>query len=171
MKKVILILTVGVTMVLGSCASTNVQKSQMETGKEVRGTWTLSEVSYMGLASKEAQGNNLVTETISSVFDTANPECYEGSTWTLVQNNKTGTYNFNNLSASCPTGTAKIIWDIKEEGTTSYFTFKDVTGIKAKQNTAGYRLRVDYLDANSMTLVQDVNAGGKIAQVIYKFQR
>jgi len=171
MKKVILILTVGVTMILGSCASTNVQKSQMETGKEVRGAWTLADVSYAGLADREAQGNNLVTETISTVFDTANPECYVGSTWNLVQNNKTGTYTFNNSSAACPTGTAKIIWDIREEGTTSYFTFKDVTGIKAKQNTTGYKLRVDYLDANTMTLVQDVNASGKIAQVIYTFQR
>jgi hypothetical protein len=171
MKKGILTLAVGTALIFASCASTNVQKSQMETGKEVRGSWTLSDVSYRGLADKEVQGNNYVTEKVSSVFDMAAPECYEGSTWNLVQNNKTGTYTFNTSDAGCPTGTAKIIWDIKEEGTTTYFTFKDITGIKAKQNTAGYRLRVDYLDANSMTLVQDVNASGKIVQVVYSFQR
>lgn len=32
-------------------------------------------------------------------------------------------------------------------------------------------MRVDEIDATSMRLVQDVNANGKIAQVIYTFQR
>lgn len=171
MKKGILTLAVGTAMILGSCASTNVVKSQMETGKEVRGAWTLSDVSYSGLSNQEVQGEKIVTETVATVFDTASPECYEGSTWNLVQNNKTGTYTFNHSDSGCPTGTAKIIWDIKEENGTSYFTFKDITGIKAKQNTAGYRMKVEYLDANAMRLVQDVNANGKIAQVIYTFQR
>lgn len=171
MKKVILMLTVGATFMLGSCASTNVQKSQMETGKEVRGAWTLSDVSYEGLANQQVSGNVKVTETVSNVFDMAKPECYVGSTWNLVQNNKTGTYTFNTADSARPSGTAKIIWNIVEEGTTTYFTFKDVTGIKAKQNTAGYKLRVSYLDATNMTLVQDVNVNGKIAQVLYSFQR
>lgn len=171
MKKGILTLVVGAALILTSCAATNVAKSQQETGKEVRGAWTLSNVNVNGLDNQKIDGNVKVTESISTVFDMANPTCYEGSTWNLVQNNKTGTYTFNNSDAGCPSGTAKIIWDIKEEGNTTYFTFKDITGIKAKQNTAGYKLRVDYVDANSMTLVQDVNANGKIAQVVYTFQR
>jgi len=161
MKKVILMLAVGSTFLLGSCAQTNVVKSQMETGKEVRGAWTLTDVSY----------ENLNGFAVNNVFDTAKPECYEGSTWNLVQNNKTGTYTFNTSSADCATGTAKIIWDVKEDGSVTYFTFKDITGIKAKQNTAGYKLRLDYVDANSMKLVQDVNAEGNIGQVVYNFQR
>ena len=164
-------LAVGATFALSSCASTNVQKSQMNTGREVRGAWTLSNVSYSGLANQQVQGNVKVTDNVALVFDTANPDCYIGSSWNLVQNNKTGTYTFNTSNSACPQGTANIVWNIQEEGTTTYFIFKDVTGIKAKQNTAGYKLRVDYLDANSMTLVQDVNASGKIAQVIYSFQR
>lgn len=171
MKKVILMLAVGASLALGSCASHTVAKSEMQTGKEVRGAWTLTDVSYAGLANQELQGNNRVTETVATVFDTANPECYEGSTWNLVQNNKTGVYTFNQSDSQCPSSTAKIIWNVVEEGSTSYFTFKDVTGIKAKQNTAGYKLKIDYVDANSMRLIQDVNANGKIAQVIYTFQR
>ena len=171
MKKVILMLTVGATFILGSCASTNVAKSQMETGKEVRGAWTLSDVSYAGLANQQVQGNVKVTESVASVFDMAKPECFVGSTWNLVQNNKTGTYTFNTADSACPSGTAKIIWNIVEEGTTTYFTFKDVTGIKAKQNTAGYKLRVDQLSATNMTLVQDVSVDGKVSQVYYTFQR
>ena len=101
----------------------------------------------------------------------ASPECYEGSSWNLVQNNKKGTYTFNSAGADCPQGTANIIWNLTQEGSDTYFTFKDVTGIKAKQNTAGYKLRVDQVDASSMRLVQDVNANGKIIQVVYSFQR
>ena len=171
MKKVILMLAIGTSFMLGSCASTNVAKSQMETGKEVRGAWTLSDVSYQGLANHQVQGNVKVTETVSSVFDMAKPECFVGSTWNLVQNNKTGTYTFNTSDSACPSGTAKIIWNIVEEGTTTYFTFKDVTGIKAKQNTAGYKLQVTNLSETNMTLSQDVRVDGKIAQVIYSFQR
>lgn len=148
-------------MLFASCAQTNVVKAEMDTAKQVRGTWTLSDVSYQ----------NLEGFAVNNVFDMANPECYEGSTWNLVQNNKSGTYTFNNASAGCPTGTANFIWNVIQDGPDYYFTFKDVTGIKAKQNTAGYRMKLDYVDANSMRFVQDVNADGKIGQVIYTFQR
>lgn len=175
MKKLIVMLAVGTSFILGSCASTNantnVQKAQMASAKEVRGTWTLTDVNYQGLATKQVQGDKYVTETIANVFDTASPECYIGSTWNLVQNNKTGTYTFNNPSSSCPSGTANIIWEIKEVGSTTNFIFKDVSGIKAKQNTAGYSLVVTNLTATNMQLTQDVNVSGKIAKVIYTFQR
>lgn len=170
MKKGILSLMASATLFLGSCATTT-EKSQTETGKEVRGAWTLTDVNYAGLANQQVEGTVRVTETISTVFDTASPECYKGSAWNLVQNNKTGTYTFNTSDPTCASGTAKIIWDIKEEGGTKYFIFKDITGIKAKQNTAGYKLKVDYVDASTMKLSQDVNASGKIAQVIYTFNR
>ncbi|MFV0146683.1 lipocalin family protein [Empedobacter falsenii] len=171
MKKNILLFGICASAFLTSCASTTVAKQEIETGKEVRGTWTLTNVDYEGLTTNEVQGNVKVTDAVSRVFDTANPECYEGSTWNLVQNNKKGTYTFNTADEDCPTGTANIIWNLQQDGSTTYFIFKDVTGIKAKQNTAGYKMRVDYVDANSMRLVQDINANGKIAQVIYNFQR
>ena len=160
-----------IVLIFTSCAETNVIKAEMDSAKQIRGAWTLSDVSYNGLSNHELQGDKKVTETVASVFDMASPECYVGSTWNLVQNNKSGTYTFNNGSAGCPSGTSKIIWNIENDGYADYFTFKDVTGIKAKQNTAGYKLRVDDIDATSLRLVQDVNANGKIAQVIYTFQR
>lgn len=171
MKKSILLFGICASAFLTSCASTTVAKQEIETGKEVRGSWTLTNVDYEGLTTNEVQGNVKVTDAVSRVFDTANPECYEGSTWNLVQNNKKGTYTFNNAGEDCPSGTANIIWNLQQDGSTTYFIFKDVTGIKAKQNTAGYKIRVDYVDANSMRLVQDINSKGKIAQVIYNFQR
>ena len=171
MKKSILLFGICASAFLTSCASTTVAKQEIETGKEVRGAWTLTNVDYEGLTTNEVQGNVKVTDAVSRVFDTANPECYEGSTWNLVQNNKKGTYTFNTAGGDCPTGTANIIWNLQQDGSTTYFIFKDVTEIKAKQNTAGYKMRVDYVDANSMRLVQDINANGKIAQVIYNFQR
>ncbi|CAM3328381.1 lipocalin family protein [Empedobacter falsenii] len=171
MKKSILLFGICASAFLTSCASTTVAKQEIETGKEVRGSWTLTNVDYEGLTTNEVQGNVKVTDAVSRVFDTANPECYEGSTWNLVQNNKKGTYTFNNAGGDCPSGTANIIWNLQQDGSTTFFIFKDVTGIKAKQNTAGYKIRVDYVDANSMRLVQDINAKGKIAQVIYNFQR
>ena len=161
MKKGILMFATATAMLFASCAQTNVVKAEMDTAKQVRGIWTLSDVSYQ----------NLDGYAVNNVFDMANPECYEGSTWNLVQNNKSGTYTFNNSAEGCPSGTANIIWNVLQDGTDYYFTFKDVTGIKAKQNTTGYRMKLDYVDANSMRFVQDVNAAGKIGQVIYTFQR
>ena len=171
MKKSILLFGICATALLSSCASTTVAKQEINTGKEVRGAWTLTNVDYQGLANNQVEGNVRVNEKVARVFDMASPECYEGSTWNLVQNNKKGTYTFNNGGGDCPAGTANIIWNLVQDGSTTYFTFKDVTGIKAKQNTAGYKMRVDEIDATSMRLVQDVNANGKIAQVIYTFQR
>ncbi len=171
MKKNILLFGICATALLSSCASTTVAKQTIETGKEVRGAWTLSNVEYEGFSNNEVQGNVKVNEKVAKVFDVASPDCYVGSTWNLVQNNKKGTYTFNNGGADCPTGTSNIIWNLEKDGDTTYFVFKDVTGIKAKQNTAGYKLRVDQVDAASLRLVQDVNANGKIAQVIYTFQR
>ena len=171
MKKGIILFASVAALFLSSCAETNVVKAEMESAKLIRGTWTLTDVNYSGLSNNEIQGNKKITETVATVFDTASPECYVGSTWNLVQNNKSGTYDLNNGSSECPSGTSKIIWNITKDGSDEYFTFKDVTGIKAKQNTAGYKLKVEYADATSLQLVQDVNAGGKIAQVIYTFQR
>lgn len=171
MKKGILIAGISAIALLGSCASNPSAKVANETGKVVRGSWTLTSVDYSGLAKNKIEGNVKVNESVSKVFDTASPQCYEGSTWSLVQNNKKGTYTFNNSGAGCPQGTANIIWDLQQDGSTTYFIFKDVTGIKAKQNTAGYKMRVSSANENSMTLVQDVKADGKIAQVIYNFQR
>ena len=161
MKKGILMFAAATAMLFASCAQTNVVKAEMDTAKQVRGIWTLSDVSYQ----------NLDGFAVNNVFDMANPECFEGSTWNLVQNNKSGTYTFNNTSTECPSGTANIIWNVLQDGSDYYFTFKDVTGIKAKQNTVGYRMKLDYVDTNSMRFVQDVNAEGKIGQVVYTFQR
>ena len=175
MKKILFMLAVGTSIALSSCAATNantnLKKSEMATGKEVRGTWTLTNVDYQGLANKQVEGNNFVTETVTNVFNTASPNCFIGSTWNLIQNNKTGTITFNTSNATCPTGTLNIIWDIKENADKTNFMFKDVTGIKAKQNTAGYNLIVNYLNTNTMQLTQDVNVEGKIAKIIYTFQR
>jgi len=171
MKKGILLLGISMIAFLTSCVTPKAAKESIAFGKQVRGSWTLTSVDYNGFSKNEIKGNVKVNETVANVFDTASPECYEGSTWNLVQNNKKGTYTFNNSGASCPQGSADIIWNMQQDGSTTYFIFKDVTGIKAKQNTAGYKLKVDYVDANSMKLVQDVNTSGKIAQVIYNFQR
>lgn len=171
MKKLFLLMGIGAIASLTSCVTPKAAKEAVGIGKQVRGSWTLTTVDYNGFSKNEVQGNVKVNETVANVFDTASPECYEGSTWDLVQNNKTGIYRLNNTSASCPQVAANIIWNIQQDGPSTYFIFKDVTGIKAKQNTAGYKLKVEYVDANSMRLVQDVNASGKIAQVIYNFQR
>ena len=48
MKKNILLFGICATALLSSCASTTVAKQTIETGKEVRGAWTLSNVEYEG---------------------------------------------------------------------------------------------------------------------------
>ncbi len=142
-----------------SCSSS---KIATETGRTIRGDWTITNVS---ISNENPAYVNI------NVFDEASYKCYTGSTWHLVYNNNTGYYTLNG-GADCPSWTTSIKWDIKEQSGQPYFEFKQIMqGEKPKNVTSGYQLRVAYSSENSFMLVQDIMFEGKPIQVNYTFEK
>lgn len=154
-----LILLAGVVCFLFSC---NNSKAIADSEKLMRGNWTLTNVSINGINENQVTIN---------VFDEARAKCYEGSKWSLVQNNATGTYSLNGGSG-CPTGTQKIKWFITEENGQSFFNFKRIyDGEKPKNIVDGYKLRVTSNTGSQIVLTQDLFFEGKPITVSYTFNK
>ena len=82
MKK-ILILTV-MAVVAFSCGT---PKTVIQAKKEVKGYWSLDNISY------SESGTFNVT-----IFNDTSRECFEGSTWRFIPNNNSGLYTVNRPS-------------------------------------------------------------------------
>lgn len=142
-----------------SCAETKVV---VDSEKTVRGDWTITNVTMDGINSSYVD---------AKVFDEADPKCYMGSQWHLVQNNNTGTYTLSG-GTNCPSGTTKIKWFVTDEGSARYFNFKKVyEGEKPKNVMDGYRMRITSADAVAMVLTQDINFEGKMISIHYTFSK
>lgn len=142
--------------------SCNNSKVVADSEKLMRGNWTISNVSVDGI------NQSYVDVT---VFDEANSKCYEGSAWSLVQNNATGNYTINGGS-DCPNTTTKIKWFITEENGQQFFNFKKVyEGEKPKNVVDGYKMRVASNTGATIVLVQDLMFEGKPISVNYTFQK
>jgi hypothetical protein len=69
----------------------------------------------------------------------------------------------------CPAFSSPITWYINKEGN---FVMKVLAaGEKAKRVREGYVLKVANQMENSFQLVDKINVGGSLANVIYQFQR
>jgi len=153
MKKGILLSTL---MGLGILTSCNTTKAVINTETQVRGNWTVTDVQLQGTKGTVA----------ATVFDEAPFECYRGSQWHLIQNNNSGTYTLNG-GGDCPSGTNSIKWTVSDDGASKYFNFKRVNNEKAKNVLTGYKMRIQSVSDNNMTLVQDVPFEGKIINIVY----
>ena len=92
-----------------------------------------------------------------TVFDQARTDCFEGSTWHLVQNNATGNYTLNG-GANCPNETTKIKWFMTENNGQFYFHFKKIyEGERPKNVVDGYQMRVTSNTGSSFILEQELN--------------
>lgn len=157
MKKLILLFTLA--LIAASCktpapaTSTSVdRKSQVA----IKGNWTIASVTY--------QGSDMFKVTS---FDIADAKCFEGSTWKFVSNNDTGEMALT--QANCPGFSSAIKWYINKEG---QFVLKFLAeGTKAKKMLQGYILRVDNQTMESFQLVDNVNIGGKMTNVVYQFRK
>jgi hypothetical protein len=157
MKKIILL---GLTSILlFSCkpkqtaASTKVDnKSQVA----IKGNWTLVDVSYPG--SDYIKVNS---------FQLADSKCFEGSTWIFISNNDSGQMTLNN--AACSEFSSPIKWYVNKDG---QFVLKILNaGEKAKKVRDGYVLGLGARTADSFQLIDKINVGGKLTDVIYEFKR
>ncbi|MFV0593692.1 MAG: lipocalin family protein [Draconibacterium sp.] len=156
MQKKFLILSLAV-LLLASCSSTKTVRSSQ---KGLKGNWTLSSITTN-------QGNIV---DIKTLFNQASPDCFEGSNWTFVNNNSSGTYVFQN--ANCDAATHSIKWFMEDDGAEVYFLWKFIPeGMKAKDVKTGYQLKLLSESETEFTLAQDAAFEGKTIKIYYHFTR
>lgn len=151
MKKLLLL---GVALFMAACSSsTSVSRS---TQSDIKGDWIISNVSY--------PGSDVIKVTS---FKTADSKCFVGSTWKFISNNNKGNVDIN--KAGCEAFSSPIVWSITKEGV---FTLKIVeAGTKAKRVTEGFNLKYIAQSETSFQLVDKINVGGKITDVVYQFEK
>ena len=145
-------------IVFSSCkpqqSATNTQLDhKSEVG--IKGDWTLVSVNYPG--SQYIKVNS---------FDIADSKCFVGSSWKFISNDNKGTMALNN--SNCTSFSSPITWFINKEG---FFVMKITNGEKSKKVVDGYVLSVANQTATSFQLIDKVNVGGQMTDVIYQFQK
>lgn len=156
MKKSILLLML-VSFVIGCKPKQNITNPQLDINSQiaVKGNWAVESVTYPG------------SEYIKvTSFDIADTKCFVGSTWRFISNNNKGEMALNN--ASCTAFTSPITWFINRDGD---FVLKITNGAKSKTVTDGYILKVANQTENSFQLIDKVNVGGKMVDVVYNFKK
>ena len=122
----------------------------------VKGNWKITNVTYPG--SDYIKVNS---------FDIADSKCFIGSQWNFISNNNKGSMTLN--SSSCPAFTSPIVWSINKDG---IFVLKIVEpGVKSKNVTQGYLLKVANQSETSFQLIDAINVGGQNKDVVYQFEK
>ena len=156
MKKMILVLSISIFMIGCKSKSATNTKVDNKTERIIKGNWSISSINYPG--SEYIKVNS---------FDIADSKCFVGSTWKFISNNNKGSMALTN--ASCTSFTSDITWFINKEG---QFVMKVLSaGEKAKRVRDGYVLNVANVTETSFQLVDKINVGGKMTDVIYQFQK
>lgn len=155
MKK--LFLLIAMSALILSCKSKSATNTKLDSKTQVgmKGTWTISSVTY--------PNSNVIKVTS---FDLADSKCFVGSTWKFISNNNKGDFSLNNLS--CTAYSTPITWFINKEG---QFVMKILDESKAKKIKSGYILRVANLTDNSFQLIDKIDVAGKSTDVVYQFNR
>jgi len=137
-------------------ATTLSTKLDKSTQVALKGNWVLTNVSYPG--SEYIKVNS---------FDLADSKCFIGSTWSFISNNNKGTMALT--APSCTGFSSPIVWSINNQG---MFVLKILdAGIKAKKVRDGYLLKVGSVTETSFQLIDNINVGGQVKDVVYQFQR
>lgn len=121
----------------------------------LKGNWTISTVTFPG------------SEYIKMTsFDIADSKCFVGSTWKFIANNNSGDMALN--AASCTSFSSKFTWYINKDGN---FVMKFLDENRARKIVDGYILRVANQSESNFQLIDKVNIGGKLVEVVYQFQK
>ena len=156
MKKVILVCTLAVLMF--ACKSTSATSTGTDRKAQVaiKGNWEISSVTYPG-------SQYIKVET----FQVADSDCFVGSSWKFVSNNNKGTMALT--KSNCVAFNSPITWFVNDKG---QFVLKILdAGIKAKKVRDGYVLGLANITATSFQLVDRIDVGGKMTDVVYQFQK
>jgi len=148
-------------VLMASCSSS--KKATVAKRNDVKGTWTLSQISYEGLATNERL--RLI------LLDEGSEACLTGTTWVLP-NNGYGSYTITSNSAGCVPGKKNIVWSYREEGSQAIFQYKLLPGgEKAKDITEGYKFNIVSASSNSMVLQTQISYQGNPVFINYSFSK
>jgi len=159
MKKLFVLLSV--LSILMACKSTktvpvvpaNVDRSSQSA---IKGNWKIINVTF--------PGSDYIKVTS---FQVADSKCFVGSTWNFIPNNNKGSFELN--QSGCPAFSSPIVWSINKDGN---FTLKIVDpGMKSKNVTQGYILRIANQTATSFQLIDNINVGGQTKEIVYQFEK
>lgn len=151
MKKIIMF--IALSFIVACSSSTSVSRS---TQSELKGAWTVTGVSY--------KGSDVIKITS---FGVADSQCLHGSVWNFIPNNNKGRLELT--QEECPAYGTAIVWSITKENT---FALKLITpGTKAKKITKGYNLKYVAQTETTFQLIDKVNIGGRLTNVVYQFQK
>lgn len=156
MRKIILFASM--VLLFFACKTPSVTTIKIDNKSEVamRGNWVISSVSYP--SSEYIKVNS---------FQIADSKCFVGSTWKFISNNNKG--NMALSKSGCPAFESPITWFVNKEG---QFILKILdTGEKAKKVRDGFVLRVANQTDNEFQLIDKINVGGKLTDVVYQFQK
>lgn len=152
------LLFIGLVFLLMACSTTKVTRT---TQKGLKGNWTLSSIT--------TDKGNLVD--IKELFDQASPDCFEGSQWSFVSNNHTGTFTFQN--GNCNSSANSIVWFMEENAAGEVdFLWKFIPeGLKAKDVKVGFRLKLMSESETNFELAQDASVEGEAVTINYYFTK
>lgn len=126
-----------------------------KTERIIKGFWAISSVTYPG------QEYIKVTS-----FDIADSKCFVGSKWKFVTNNNKGNILLTN--SSCIAFNSPTTFYFNKDGN---FVMKILNGSKSRKVTEGYILSFANVSENSFQLIDKINVGGKVIDVVYQFNR
>jgi hypothetical protein len=141
-----------------SSAPTANQASGLDRNSQsgLKGNWEITKITFPG--SDYLKINS---------FQIADFKCFIGSTWNFIPNNNKGSVNLN--TAGCPSFQSGIVWSVNKDGS---FGLKFISpGIKSKDITQGYHLRLANQTATSFQLIDVINIGGQNKDLIYQFEK
>ena len=141
-----------------SCSSVKQAETAQTQRSEVlklKGDWQITSVNY-------EKGYK-----IKPFDEGADAQCFVGSQWKFVSNNNKG--NMALTKANCVAFSSPITWFVNDKG---QFVLKVLdAGIKAKKVRDGYVLNLANQTATSFQLIDKIDVGGKMTDVVYQFQK
>jgi hypothetical protein len=147
------------TAIILSCSSS--KKATATASRDaVKGTWTLSNITYDGSVPLKL-----------TLLDEGAEACLIGSTWVLP-NNGYGSYTIATGKTGCTSGERKIVWSYRLENDKTVFQYKRlVDDVKAKNIEEGYRLNILSATETNMSLQSEVNFDGRPFFINYTFSK
>lgn len=156
MKKVICLILV--FCLAYACKSKSVTNTKLDNKTEValKGNWKISSVNFPG------------SEYIKvTSFNIADSKCLVNSEWNFISNNNKGSFSIN--KNGCSPYSANITWYVNKEGNMVIKILDE--GIKSKNVKEGYVLKLTNVSETSFQLIDNINVGGKLTDVVYQFNK
>lgn len=143
-------LILGFVAVFAACSTTNTATTPTVSRGDVSGKWTVTSVDMQGFPAGTSAGR---------VFDIANAQDFQGSTWDL-KGGGTGTISLTN-------GTVQpIYWSVNKTTAMPTFQFKKLMdGQRPKDVETGYSIEFGDVSNNSVVFKTPVMTSGQTAYI------